>query len=246
MVADHSVQFIARDPKRQEIAWVRITHPDGTETVYRSLDDPLSKSEQQALPVRTMECLDCHSRPAHRFESPVRSVDRAIKGGGISLSLPEIKPQAVRALDGGYVSSASAMSGIEQSLTDFYDENYPEIAEEESENLASSIATLQSIYRSTIFPEMKADWSVHPDNIGHRDWPGCFRCHNDDLVSDRGQTIFTTCTKCHVVLAQGEDVVVAKADFSIGSPFVHPEDDDTIEEFTLCTDCHTGGYDLYE
>jgi hypothetical protein len=49
-----------------------------------------------------------------------------------------------------------------------------------------------------------------------------------------------------VILAQGADIAVAAANFELGSTLVHPEDGDTIEEFTQCSDCHTGGIDLYE
>jgi hypothetical protein len=35
-------------------------------------------------------------------------------------------------------------------------------------------------------------------------------------------------------------------DFDLGRAFVHPEDWSEIEEFTLCSDCHTGGAELYE
>jgi len=93
---------------------------------------------------------------------------------------------------------------------------------------------------------MKADWSAHPDNIGHRDAPGCFRCHNDEMESAQGDTIFTDCTKCHAILAQGEQVIEARADFQNGQVFVHPDDEEDFDEFTLCTDCHDGGFGAYE
>ena len=31
-----------------------------------------------------------------------------------------------------------------------------------------------------------------------------------------------------------------------GEQFVHPEDGSVFEEFTQCSDCHTGGKELYE
>ena len=93
---------------------------------------------------------------------------------------------------------------------------------------------------------MKAKWSAHPDNIGHRDWPGCFRCHNDELESSDGDTIFTTCNRCHVILSQGSDGEKLSVDLKQGKTFVHPEDDEEIDEYSDCSDCHTGGAELYE
>ncbi len=40
--------------------------------------------------------------------------------------------------------------------------------------------------------------------------------------------------------------MVEASNFDEGLAFVHPEDWETIEEFTVCWDCHTGGADAYE
>ncbi len=193
-----------------------------------------------------MECLDCHSRPAHEFMAPVNTVNQAIADGRISRELPYVKVESVRVLSRTYPSQEEAVEAIEAGLTSFYREEHPEVFEAERDALESSIEAAQSIYRTTIFPEMNVRWSSHPNNIGHRDSLGCFRCHNDVMESEDGDTIFADCTKCHVNLAQGENVAIAQADFDNGSSFVHPEDDDTFDEFVLCTDCHTGGFAIYE
>jgi hypothetical protein len=93
---------------------------------------------------------------------------------------------------------------------------------------------------------MKASWEAYPDNIGHRDSPGCFRCHTDSFVSDDGETIFTDCTRCHLILAQGDTIDQVNVNIREGLAFVHPEDYDTIEEYTICTDCHDGGAGIYD
>jgi hypothetical protein len=51
---------------------------------------------------------------------------------------------------------------------------------------------------------MKADWRAYPENIGHKDWPGCFRCHDDKHKSSGGKVITQECEACHAVLAQDE------------------------------------------
>jgi nitrate/TMAO reductase-like tetraheme cytochrome c subunit len=240
------VEYIATDDRRQEIAWVRVTRADGSVTEFDRLDDPLSDEEKARLEVRTMDCMDCHNRPSHQFPVPTERVNDALAEGRISLELPSIKVQAVRALDGGYATMEEAMGGIASSMRDFYEEEYPEVSRNKARALATSIENLQSIYRETIFPDMKADWSAYPDNIGHRDSPGCSRCHNDEMESAEGEGITTACYMCHLILAQGETIKQFDVDLEKGLPFVHPEDFDTIEEYTECHECHTGGGDLYE
>lgn len=93
---------------------------------------------------------------------------------------------------------------------------------------------------------MKAKWSAFPNNIGHRDWPGCYRCHTDKMVSAQGKQVFTDCTKCHLILAQGKAVNQSAAvNFTRGEQFVHPGFSEKIKDYTKCIDCHTGGADLY-
>ena len=109
------------------------------------------------------------------------------------------------------------------------------------------MAELQAIYEATIFPEMQADWSAHQDNIGHRDSPGCFRCHNYELESEDGDTIFTTCTSCHVVLTQLDPEANTNiVDFEEGTEFLHPDGDEYMENQTECSDCHDGGFRIYK
>jgi hypothetical protein len=246
MLIASEVEYIATDDRRLEIAWVRVARADGSITEFDRADEPLSDEEKATLEVRTMDCMDCHNRPSHQFPAPMERVNDALAEGSISLELPSIKAHAITALDGNYATTEEAMTGIANYMRDFYRKEYPEVVAEQPHALTSSIKKIQSIYRETIFPEMKADWSAHPDHIGHRDSPGCFRCHNDELVSAEGDTIFTTCNKCHLILAQGESIEHVNVDLDEGLPFVHPEDLDTIEEYTECHDCHTGGAALYE
>lgn len=246
MLTAKKVEYGARDEQRQDIAWVRVTDPDGTVREFAKKDAPLGDAERSSLEVRTMECVDCHSRPAHRFESPARSVNAALAAGAISPEIPRVKEASVRALDGDYPTEAAAMKGIAESVRGFYEEEQSEVLEEHSEELEKSVQTLNAIYRGTIFPEMKATWSAHPNNIGHLDSPGCFRCHNEEMIDKNGKAVPTDCTSCHAILVQGEDVIAESAKIDTGQPFVHPPDSEVMEEFTQCTECHSGGASVYE
>ncbi len=52
---------------------------------------------------------------------------------------------------------------------------------------------------------MKASLENYPNNIGHKDWPGCFRCHDGQhKTADGKRTIKANdCNACHTILAQG-------------------------------------------
>jgi hypothetical protein len=176
----------------------------------------------------------------------MHSVNEALAEGSISRALPTIKLQAVQAIDTDYDSDEAASIGIANTLRAFYQNEYPKLFEEKNADVVRSIKQVQAIYANTVFPVMKAKWSAYPDNIGHRDSPGCFRCHNDVMESPTGEVIFTDCNRCHLILAQGETIDQVNVNIDEGLLFEHPEDGEEINEYTECTECHTGGAEVYE
>ena len=247
MQTNSKVEYIATDYRRQKIAWVRSTKPDGTIVIYNDSDEPLKAEEVKQENIRQMDCMDCHNRPAHKYPTPMDTVNLAIDDGTIPKEVPAIKLQAVTVMDHEYTNSEEAKKSIRSSLEKYYKKEFSEFIEEQPELLEKAILGTQKIYARTIFPEMKAKWSAYPDNIGHKDWPGCFRCHNDVLESEEDeQNIDTTCNICHSILAQGEDVDKINASFNTGLDFMHPWDDEPMSEYTHCADCHTGGKEVYD
>ncbi len=51
---------------------------------------------------------------------------------------------------------------------------------------------------------MKVTWGTHPNNLGHNDYPGCFRCHDGNHNDKTGKTITNDCSTCHNLLAVDE------------------------------------------
>ena len=148
MVA-RKVEFIARDPQRQDIGWVRVTDADGNVREFSNEDDPLTDEDRESLEVHTIECLDCHSRPAHQFKSPVDSVNAALADGRISTKTPYVKPASVLALDGGYETTPDALAEIGARFRSFYEDEYPEALDGDSKKLDDTIAVLKDIYQRT-------------------------------------------------------------------------------------------------
>ncbi|MFM9091732.1 MAG: cytochrome c3 family protein [Verrucomicrobiota bacterium] len=101
-----------------------------------------------------------------------------------------------------------------------------------------AIAAVQGIHARTMFPERKADWRVYPDNLGHKDWPGCFRCHDDKHQDARGRKVRASdCSSCHTLLAQGSGPQLEGL-HARGLEFKHPGGD--LDPELSCVDCHNG------
>jgi hypothetical protein len=180
-----------------------------------------------------MDCIDCHNRPTHIFKSPNEALDLALWLDRIDPSIPSIKRNAAQALvqNAEAESQSLGLQQIAESLSSQYPD-YPDQAK-----IRQAIAETQDIYRNNFFPEMKTNWQVRPDNIGHVTWPGCFRCHDGNLVSETGETISTDCNACHSIVSQQTGDQPATTDLA-GLPFDHPGG--PIPEGLMCNLCHTG------
>jgi nitrate/TMAO reductase-like tetraheme cytochrome c subunit len=228
MNVGNKIEYFATDPSRQKIPWVRVTDAQGVVTEYRL---PRFTNEVDEASVRRMDCMDCHNRPAHRYQTPNSAVDlaMALPNSKIARSLPFIKSNAVFALTRSYTNETRAMEGIATTLAKAYPDNA---------NIRPVIDVVQQIYKDNFFPEMNASWKTYPDNIGHKDWPGCFRCHDGQHKTVDGKRTIKAndCNACHTILAQGNgadlDQLTPK-----GQKFKHPGD----EVDGACNDCHTGG-----
>lgn len=242
MTLGRKVEFIARDANKQDIAWLKMTEPDGTVVEFESDSEPLTEEERSTLTVHQMDCMDCHNRPAHQFQSPMAAINARMAAGAISAEIPAIKLRGVQALSAEYETTDEALSAIDTELREYYANKKSEFYAERKKDVDEAIEQIQDIFAHNYFPEMKSSWKAYPNNLGHRDSPGCFRCHNDDLADSEGNTIFSTCTKCHIVLEQGESLV---GDQSRAQTFFHPADDEGLTEYTECSDCHSLGADLY-
>ena len=192
----NEVEYVADDPQRDHIRYVRVSTPDGRVREYFA--DGASAADIQGKPRRRMDCLDCHNRPAHRFSiSPEREVDGAIGAGQINARIPFIRREAVRALRGEYATQEIAFREIDRSIRNAMNARLPHSFEEA--DLRQAIGVTQAIYRRSVFPSMKVGWGTYPNQIGHTTSMGCFRCHDDGHKTDEGIAIRQDCELCHVI-----------------------------------------------
>ena len=77
----NKIEYISTDDRLLTIPWVRITNPRGVTTEYRTPD---FKDDPAKFKIRRMDCMDCHSRPAHKVHSPNDAVDLALLTGRLS------------------------------------------------------------------------------------------------------------------------------------------------------------------
>jgi hypothetical protein len=198
------IRYISTDPQRQKIPVVYYIDDQGKTTEFLSTDAKPTKEQLDRGEHRVMDCLDCHNRPAHASETPESAVDKQMSLGRISPVLPYIKKKTVELLKVDYPTREVARQRITDALTDFYRTNYPEIDRTQRASVQQSIEEVAAIYLRNIFPDMRVSWGTHPNNLGHTDSPGCFRCHDGSHTSADGQTITNDCSACHQIIASGE------------------------------------------
>ena len=236
------IDYAASDPVRQQIPWVRFTNLDnGSVKVFRAKGQPAGAPPAPGE-IRTMDCMDCHNRPSHLYRPPAQFIDEAITAGRIPLALPEVKRLALKLCTPTYQSADEAQQKIRAGFTEFYQASYPELFARQRELVEKGAAGVQAEFAQNIFPFMKVAWTAYPDNIGHLFFSGCFRCHDDNHVSDQGETISRDCALCHDIVVQGiADKGLEKARLGESLVFRHPEDIGDAWQQTPCADCHSGG-----
>jgi hypothetical protein len=197
------IRFAAADPKRQNIPWVEYEN-SLTGQRHEYLATSQTPESVKGLPVYEMQCVDCHNRPTHAFELPERAVDRALALGTVPVSLPYIKRQAVQILKAQYASNSEAAFKIPAALTAYYQQTYSALFEQRRREIEKAGVALASIYNRNVFPDLKVAWGTYPNNLGHTDFPGCYRCHDERTQSGSSRTLTQDCSVCHEMMAMEE------------------------------------------
>ena len=234
----NEISYATTDKQRQVIPYVHVKDMQGNVTEYLAKDANMTLEQARKLPLRRMDCVDCHNRPTHIYVAPDTAVDQSLLARKIDASLPFIRQQAVSALTGKYTTTGQAMEGIATELRKYYEAKYPDVEKNRQPALRNAVAEVQRIYRNTTFPEMKVDWRTHPNNIGHLYFPGCFRCHDGQHASPRAKWSPRTATPA--ILCSARKKAAHRAQPCREWDFKHPADIGDLSQVT-CSDCHTGG-----
>ena len=243
---ENEVFYLASDESEQHIPYVRVVEDDGSITEYVELGAEVDPQAINSDQLEEMDCITCHNRITHLVPYPRDTVDELMARGLISPLIPDIREKAVEVYSADYPSVASGLRGI-AGLESYYTAYYADYYAENEERVQDAIRTLQDAYRDSVYPEQKSDWTSHPDNVGHQNTPGCFRCHDGKHLNAQNEAIRLECNLCHSipVVAETGDFV-AEIEISRGrEPSSHLNTNwismhrDVFDP--SCSNCHTTG-----
>ncbi|MFN7963963.1 MAG: cytochrome C [Thermoanaerobaculia bacterium] len=188
---------------RDKVGAIEVTTADGK--VKRFKAPEATAAELKGAAWRTMDCLDCHNRPAHTFRTAEKELDLAFSQGRLDRSLPSLRQEGMKLITAEYPSAAAAHQTIGTELATFYREKYPDKAAEQAAKIQEAAKELGDLWAANVFPAMKVSWGTYPTHLGHDSSPGCFRCHDDEHATEDGTTLSQDCSFCHGVGAMDEE-----------------------------------------
>lgn len=210
------VLYYATDSLSQDIPYVRVYADDGSYTEYTDIESGFNPATIDESDLKQMDCVTCHNRVTHEFRSPVSAVDTAMAKGLIDPSIPRIHVKAVAVLSADYETRDEAMQAIaaieeeyKLELSDYYSQN--------GETVKAAIEEIQAIYDRTVFHDQEVNSNTHPNNLGHIEGPGCFRCHDGKHLNDMQEAVRLECNICHAIpVVAGADDFVTNIEISSG------------------------------
>jgi hypothetical protein len=236
---DVNIEYISENDKRENITYVKYTNKSSGEvTIYRNDSNPISDSLVSASTTRTMDCIDCHNRPSHNYNSPTVYFDKAMLTGAVSKDIPFFKKAAMGILRETFSDTDTAQMKIKESITSYYKSEYNDYYTNNTDLINNSVASLQKAFSQNTFPKMKVAYDLYPEHIGHLESDGCFRCHNDSFKAENGRTITRNCNLCHSIVGQGKQGMMEYTNIKGTLEFQHPVDIGTAWKEANCSECH--------
>ena len=201
----NEVRYRSVDEKRQKIVEVIQQTPDG-EIRYLLEDEEYPEEEGEW---RVMDCIDCHNRPTHIFETPGRALDDAFAAGLLDRDIPWLRETAERAL-WEVAPDEDTVTAVSAFLQEIYTAEHAEDLPAPQTGLTAASVAIADIIERNIFPDMGITWGTYASNLGHMDLDGefadngCFRCHDEIHASEDGVYISQDCDACHTLLSERE------------------------------------------
>ena len=241
---ENKIEYLTTDPEQQDIPYVRVYNEDGSVTEYVDLESGLDPATVNPDDLEEMDCITCHNRITHRVNTPEDTIDDLLAKGLIPEDIPEFRREAVAVYGAPYDSVEMGVNAI-SGLTGFYQTYYPDYYAQNQDAVDGAVKLVQERYQQSVFPEQKSDWTTHPNNIGHKDSPGCFRCHDGKHLNQEEQAIRLECNLCHSIpVVSGPSDFVSDLEISRGP---EPESHLNANWISLhhtafnetCSNCHT-------
>ena len=201
---ENLVEYYSDDGLNQVIPYVRYYNADGTVTEYIDIESGFDPASIEEGELKQMDCISCHNRIAHNFKYPSDAVDDYMARGLISPEIPDIHMNAIMTLQAEYEDHGEGLDAIAQ-LEERYKTEYADFYAENTDLVQKAIASIEHIDSVTVFHEQEVNWGTYPNNLGHRNAPGCFRCHDGKHLNDKNEAIPLECNVCHSIPVVAED-----------------------------------------
>jgi nitrate/TMAO reductase-like tetraheme cytochrome c subunit/mono/diheme cytochrome c family protein len=210
------VMYYSDDELSQVIPYVRVYKDDGTFIEYTDVESGFDPSTIDESKLKQMDCVTCHNRVTHNFKEPSKSVDESMANGLIDPAIPLIHVKAVNVLTANYATRDAAVKAI-AAIENDYKNNLFDYYSVNGEKIKNAVTEIQAIYDRTVFHDQKIDWTTYPNNLGHMDAPGCYRCHDGKHLDANDQAIRLECNVCHAIpVVANSDDFVTKIEISRG------------------------------
>lgn len=241
---ENRVLYYNTDDLQENIPYIRVYNADGTYTEYTDIASSFNPSELKESDLKEMDCVTCHNRVTHLVPMPADQIDTALARGFIDKTIPDFRLKAIEVLSVTYTSLQQGINGI-AGLQNYYQAYYPDFYAANPAAIQNAIAYVQSVYTNSVNLDQKSDWNTHPNNVGHMDFPGCFRCHDGKHLDPSQQAVRLECNLCHTIpIVAGPSEFVADIEISRG-----PEPESHLNANWIamhnqvfnqtCSDCHT-------
>ena len=241
---ENEVQFLSTDELDQNIPYIRVTNDDGSIDEYVDIESGFNTASVNEEDLKTMDCISCHNRISHTIPFPEQSMDNALSRGVIAADIPDIRRIGAEILSQEYANQEQALDAI-ANLESYYETTFPDFYATNQQKVTEAITEIQNIYTLSVFKDQEINWATHPNNVGHEDSPGCFRCHDGKHLNENDEAIRLECNLCHSIpVVAGTEDFVADIEISRG-----PEPESHINPNwialhrdvfdTTCSNCHT-------
>jgi len=241
---ENPVLYLPSDKLEQEIPYVRYMDSEGQVSEYIDIESGFDSANINEEDLVEMDCITCHNRITHLVLPPEDTVDQLIARGLISQDIPEIRRKGIEVYSQIFDSTEMGLISI-AGLDDYYRVYYPEYYAANQDTVKDAIEALQDAYANSVYPEQNSDWNTHSNNIGHKDSPGCFRCHDGKHLNADNKAIRLECNICHSIpVVAGPQDFTANIEISRGPEPESHRDENWISLHnqvfdSTCSNCHT-------
>jgi hypothetical protein len=200
------IEYKAADTRRLAITQVRVTRPDGNQDEFIKTDVTLPPGTEPAEGElanewRTMDCIDCHNRPTHIYDLPEERIDFGLLSKKINPEIIGIREDSLTAISTTFNTREEAKTNMHNRLVELQTNRHGiDYVKRYAADLQKSSDYLLETWLGNIWPNMNIKWGTYGSHLGHQradeGW-GCFRCHDEEHINSKGDSITQDCSTCH-------------------------------------------------